>query len=290
MPNSLTARLHAPALLATAWLLASWSQAWPPAEAQLLGAKDGPIAMGHLHVLTDDLDAQRRFWGDALGATPARLGPIEVMKLPDLLILLREAESDGGTLGSSVNHVGLQMPDVAVVVERMRAAGFPVVTRDQIPIAESDIFDVPAQGTRVAFVEAPGGIRIELFENPQLDRPIANHHIHFATADVEEARDWYAQMFGATPRMRGSFESADLPGVNLTFSAADGKVTGTQGRTLDHIGFEVEGLEALCHRLEAEGIVFDRPYTEVKQLGLGIAFFTDPWGTYVELTEGLDGL
>ena len=24
--------------------------------------------------------------------------------------------------------------------------------------------------------------------------------------------------------------------------------------------------------------------------GLGVAFFTDPWGTYVELTEGLAGL
>ena len=33
---------------------------------------------------------------------------------------------------------------------------------------------------------------------------------------------------------------------------------------------------------------FDRPYQEIEALGLAIAFFTDPWGTYIELTEGLD--
>jgi len=27
---------------------------------------------------------------------------------------------------------------------------------------------------------------------------------------------------------------------------------------------------------------------EIEALGLAIAFFTDPWGTYIELTEGLD--
>jgi catechol 2,3-dioxygenase-like lactoylglutathione lyase family enzyme len=57
---------------------------------------------------------------------------------------------------------------------------------------------------------------------------------------------------------------------------------------LDHIGFEVDNLEAFCAELEAKGVKFDRPYTEIPALGLGIAFFTDPWGVYVELTEGLD--
>ncbi len=33
---------------------------------------------------------------------------------------------------------------------------------------------------------------------------------------------------------------------------------------------------------------FDVPYRELDQLGIAIAFFTDPFGTYIELTEGLD--
>jgi hypothetical protein len=88
--------------------------------------------------------------------------------------------------------------------------------------------------------------------------------------------------------MRGSFQAADLPGVNLTYSPSPEAVAGTQGRSLDHIGFEVKGLEAFCKKLEGMGIKLERPYTQVAALGISIAFIRDPWGTYIELTEGLD--
>jgi predicted enzyme related to lactoylglutathione lyase len=77
--------------------------------------------------------------------------------------------------------------------------------------------------------------------------------------------------------------------MNLTFRKADPAPTiGTKGRSLDHIGFEVKNLEAYCKRLEAEGIKLDVPYRQVPNLGIAVAFLTDPWGTYIELTEGLD--
>ncbi|HTM51465.1 MAG TPA: VOC family protein, partial [Bryobacteraceae bacterium] len=89
---------------------------------------------------------------------------------------------------------------------------------------------------------------------------------------------------------RGKFEAADLPGVNLTFSASEGAVSPTKGRALDHIGFEVKDLEAFCRKMEADGVKFDVPYRKIPALGLSVAFFTDPFGTYVELTEGLSRL
>ena len=58
---------------------------------------------------------------------------------------------------------------------------------------------------------------------------------------------------------------------------------------LDHIGFEVVNLEEFCRQLAAKGIVFDMPYAK-NPMGFGSAFLTDPWGTYIELTEGLSGL
>ena len=100
----------------------------------------------------------------------------------------------------------------------------------------------------------------------------------------------YAKTFGAMPGMRGSFQDAKLPGVSLTFSPSDVTLAGTQGRSLDHIGFEVDGLEAFCEKLAAAGATFDRPYTVIEPIGLAIAFFTDPFGTNIELTEGLDGI
>jgi hypothetical protein len=57
---------------------------------------------------------------------------------------------------------------------------------------------------------------------------------------------------------------------------------------LDHIGFEVSGLEAFCRRLAGLGVTFDVPYSK-DRTGVANARLTDPWGTSIELTEGLRG-
>ena len=57
---------------------------------------------------------------------------------------------------------------------------------------------------------------------------------------------------------------------------------------LDHIGFEVDSLQAFCARLVAAGVELDVPCHEDESFGAGVAFLTDPWGTYVGSTEGLD--
>jgi len=41
-------------------------------------------------------------------------------------------------------------------------------------------------------------------------------------------------------------------------------------------------------RLEAQGIKLAVTYRKVDALNLAIAFVTDPWGTSIELNEGLD--
>ena len=83
---------------------------------------------------------------------------------------------------------------------------------------------------------------------------------------------------------RGQNKAADLPGANLTFSKADGPAVSTKGRALDHIGFDVNNLEAFSKKLEAAGIKLERPITKNAN-GVGIAFISDPWGTYIELNE-----
>ena len=101
-------------------------------------------------------------------------------------------------------------------------------------------------------------------------------------------RAWYVKTFGATARDGGAFPVAALPGVALNFSPSADPVVGTAGRALDHVGFEVKNLEEFTKKLEADGIKMSVPYRKVPALGIAIAFFTDPWGTYIELTEGLD--
>lgn len=77
--------------------------------------------------------------------------------------------------------------------------------------------------------------------------------------------------------------------MNLSFNRVkpETSIVGTKGRVIDHIGFEVENLEAFCKQLEAKGIKLDVPYRKIPNLGIAVAFLTDPQGTYIELTEGL---
>lgn len=261
------------------------------ASAQLTAANDGPIVYGHHHLNVTDVAAHKRFWGDTLGGTATLFANSEIFKFPNVLVFLREQVPTGGTKGTTVNHLGFRVPSVRRMVDKARAAGFPVVTRAELP-PSLEVMDgiarIEDQDTNIAFVMGPDDTKVELFEDRSMSIPIALHHIHFASQNVDEMQAWYVKMFGAEPGMRGSFEAADLPGVNLTWSPSDESLTGTQGRVLDHIGFEVENLEEFCKKLEGMGITFDRPYTEIAALNLAIAFFTDPFGTYIELTEGLD--
>jgi hypothetical protein len=37
-------------------------------------------------------------------------------------------------------------------------------------------------------------------------------------------------------------------------------------------------------------VKLDLPFTKRPELGISMAYITDPWGTYIELTEGLNKL
>jgi catechol 2,3-dioxygenase-like lactoylglutathione lyase family enzyme len=269
-----------------------WTMAPSPAAAQLLAAKDGPIAYGHHHLNVSDLASHRKFWVDGLGGTPVIIGSskAERVKFRNVLVFFTEQKPTGGTKGTVVNHVGFEVPNLRAAIDRLKASGFPMATRAEAPgtyAVVDDIASPPNSPNKLAFVLGPDETKVELIENTAVPA-IVMHHIHWAAPDVAAMKAWYVQMFGAKPGMRGTFEAGDLPGVNLTFGGAAGAtVVPTKGRSLDHIGFEVRNLEQLVKDLEAKGVKFDRPYTRVAALGIAIAFLTDPWGTYIELTEGL---
>ena len=261
-----------------------------PASAQLTAAKDAPVAMGHHHVNATDMEAHRMFWGPLLGGEPVKLGPIEGFKFSNVLVFLREKAPTSGSVGTAVNHIGFLVKDIKGSIAKLKAGGIKVITREALADATEDIFFNKGTGVYMAYIQAPDQLKVELIEDPSLPTPIANHHIHYYTADVEGLQAWYAKVFGAVPGTRGPFKTTDLPGVNLTYSKAEKPEKPIQGTVLDHTGFEVKDLKAFCEKLEKMGIVFDRPYEEIPALKLNIAFLTDPAGAYLELTEGLDNL
>ncbi len=243
--------------------------------AQLAPPNAQGVTMGHLHLNVSDVAAAKHFWIDLMGARPFKLGQIEGAKLPGVYLLFKAAAPSAGSDGSVVNHVGLKVKDLKAASEKLTS--------------EHVAFETNPNGHQI-MVTGPDALRVELSEDAAMSMPVTNHHIHFYTPNVLETQAWYAKTFGAKPGKRAIFEAADLPGVNLTFSQSETKLAPTKGRALDHIGFEVKNLEAFCKNLESQGIKFDTAYRKVPALGIAIAFFTDPWGTYIELTEGLDKL
>ena len=102
-----------------------------------------------------------------------------------------------------LNHVGVATPSI----ERSVALYRDVLGATHV----GDPFDLPAQGVRVCFVDAPNA-QIELIEPLGEDSPIVKfleknplggqHHLCFEVADIAEARAWYegkgARILGPT--------------------------------------------------------------------------------------------
>jgi len=239
-------------------------------DAQLATPGEAGVVMGHLHLTVRDLDAQRAFWS-ALGGTPVQNGNLQLIQFPGTFVMLRRAEPTGGTVGSVVNHVGFLVKSLKEWQDKAQASGWKTEPGN------------PKQ----FYIIGPDDVRIEMTEDTSIATPIRMHHIHFNTPAALEMQAWYAKTFGAVPGKRGQFDAADLPGVNLTFTKVDTALAGTKGRSLDHIGFEVKNLEEFCKKLEAGGVKLDRPFMRLPNSATAIAFLTDPWGTYIELTENL---
>ena len=229
--------------------------------------------MGHLHIITPDPEAHKKIWIDTLGGKLVKIGPLEFAKFPGVFVGIRKGESNGGTETSVVDHLGFLTRDLAGTKQKLTAAGVQIVR------------EMPA--TKQMFAMLPDKVKVEFTEDTAMDVPIRHHHIHFASDQIEPMRKWYAKTFGAVPGMRAKFKAADLPGVNLSWNPAEKPMAPIKGRALDHIGFEVRNIEEFCGKLAASGAKFERPVTKLPELGLTVAFLIDPYGTHIELTEGL---
>ena len=252
-----------------------------PARAQLAEPNQIGVRFSHVHLVTKDVEAQKRFWISVMGGTLVRNGPLELIRFPGMFILLRQAEPSGPPAGSIVNHFGFTVKDMPAALARWKVAGIGIE---------------PTENPNEVYVLAPDGIRLEVYGEPALPTPVSMNHVHFYPVDVPAIKAWYVKVFGANPGRRPCIaclkeprmiEADDVPGANLSFSPGTTPPLPTKGRSLDHIGFEVKNIEAFVASLSAKGIRMDEPVTQAPGMKLKYGYLSDPWGTYIELTEGL---
>ena len=249
------------------------------------------VSMGHIHLVVPDPAAMQKMWVDVMGATPINSGPLVMAKLPNVFVIMttaQNAQAREGTEGSVVNHVGFSVKSYAATRGKAEKAGLAVreLTKDV-----------------QAFVTFPGNVTVEIQEDTAISGESEFSHFHLSVPDANASREWYIKTCGGeTGERRKGNKGAKIPGGFVDFLPAGGIGRGkakdappppppaaSKGRVLDHIGFEVKNLKAFTDRLVADGTKMDMALTDMKsKMGLEIAFFTDPNGTYIELTEGLN--
>ena len=268
-------------------------------SAQLLN-KEAPVIVGHYHLNVTSVAEHKKFWVDTLGGTAMKVGNEDVIKFPDVFLFLRVQKPTGPTRGTALDHIGFAVPDVPALTTRIVANGYQLTTgREPAPgQAAAAAAGTAAPYGRFAYILGPDGAKVELVTSAEKNAPpIKHHHVHFINKQYVEMQQWYMKALDATlrPGQTDFFIGADLPGVGYMLNffrwEGDQSIThvGTAGRVYDHVGFEVKNLEAFCKALEAKGIKLAAPYHKLPALNnIGSAFITDPWGTSIELTEGLD--
>ena len=102
-----------------------------PAFAQLAPPNDLGVALGHIHLVVKNVDAQKEFWTTMLGGTMVSNGPLTLIQFPGIFIMLRQGEATGPPAGSIVNHFGLVYKDLAAARARWKAAGVKFVVADK---------------------------------------------------------------------------------------------------------------------------------------------------------------
>jgi len=242
-------------------------------ENAVLPSAGNPTA-GHVHLTVPDVAKHRAIWL-SLGGTPRSLGPLEVIDFPGVAVLLTEGAPEAASIETTANHVGFSVRDFADYRARLEAAGATFFYED------ADAGQILA--------DLPDGVRIEILTDPEQAEPIAFHHFHLSVPDADKLREWYVTAFGAMPGERRGLPSAVVPDGRVDFIPARGDAPrASRGGAIDHIGFEVDDMDAFAARMAALGIEFDRAPQTIDAIGITIAFITDPAGTYIEITQGLD--
>ncbi len=248
---------------------------------QLAPPNDTGVRLGHIHLVVKDVAVQEKFWVEMAGGKVVKNGPLSLIEFPGAYIMLRQGDPTAPPAGSIVDHFGLSFRDLPAMLAKWKAAGVKVEQMSN-----------PMQG----YFTAPDGVRTEFFGDPKLTVPVRMDHVHLSApaATIQQAQAWYQKVFGFAPGQRpristpGWVDCNFMPGeITWSYTARDTAAEGTKGRSLDHVGFDVTSLDAFSKRLEAAGLKFDAAPRQVPNTKTRVAFFTDPWGTYIEVTENL---
>ena len=196
------------------------------------------------------------------------------------------AQTVGGSQGTGVDHFGFSVPDLDAKMAELESVGVRGSGVRLVRFEDGSLVrDIPGL-FKIAFITDPWGTKIELVQDEDL---LGFHHIHLNSVDPAAALDWYNQVLGGEPAsLKGRLDGVLFDDIWLLATEyTDGRPGITQGRTIDHIGFEVADLDEaavqinrLSVEFRQEPMVPDNARSSAKQ-----AFILGPDGVMIAIVE-----
>jgi hypothetical protein len=249
-----------------------------PVLAQLPAPNADGASAGHHIFRAKDVEAANRFWM-TLGGEPAALATIKLMKFPGVLLFIsaprgaNPAPSLGGNHGSTVEYVTFKVKDLNASVTKWKEAGL-----------------APKNENGGVTLVGPDEVQVRVTEDRSLAVPIASDGLVMNVANAAEVSAWYAKWFGAKISQNGRDTIGDIPGACILFHVTKDPIAPTRGRSLALLGFEVKDLQEFVKKYQDAGGKLDGQIATASAAKLSVVQLTDPWGTSIEVSQGLNAV
>jgi catechol 2,3-dioxygenase-like lactoylglutathione lyase family enzyme len=210
----------------------------------------------HIALVSDNYALQGKFYEAAFGMrTAADPRPERAVTVGDGYVGLNINPRKPGR-PAGLDHFGLEVDEVAPMLERLKKHHVEVVQRPSTrPFAGITTHD-PA-GNLFDLSQRDMENRSSVYVEAEKPAPRRISHFALRTLHAEQAADFYAEVCGLQP-VKGKHGNFHLSDGRVTLVLMPWRITDYEGTGIvrpgpDHIGFEVESLDAFKKRLEELG-------------------------------------
>lgn len=234
-----------------------------------LGAEASAADWHHIHLTVPETKKAADWYGKLFGGEVTVTAGFDTAVFGKTLVRFRKGEAGiPGSEGSSVDHIGFSFSDLDAKMAEFRQAGAKVLAE-------------PRQlgQLKFGFIEDLWGTKIEVMQDPDL---LGFHHVHLHATDADATLQWYIDRFGGEAAKFGGF----LPAVRygdmwLIVQRSGTEKAGTDGRSIDHLGWNFSDHPAAVAKMKAEGIKFLVEPRHIEDHW--IAFIEGPGGVKIEV-------
>jgi catechol 2,3-dioxygenase-like lactoylglutathione lyase family enzyme len=260
----------------------------------------------HIALVSDQYALQGKFYEAAFGMrTAADPRPERAVTVSDGYVGLNINPRKAGR-PAGLDHFGLELDEVEPVLARLREK-YPAVQVVRRPATRpfAGISTHDPDGNVFDLSQRDMGNRTSVYVEAESRQPRRISHFALRTLHPEPLAEFYAEVYGLRPVERKSGDpNFYLTDARVTLVLMPWRITDYEGSGIvrpgaDHIGFEVESLEAVRKRLQTLGD--DNPHLRPRPLSgaegearlklfaaccpLGQDHLADPDGVLLDLAE-----